>query len=109
MENNGASNSNHLPSIMVAVLVSTRRFQVLVCAPHSKKSAVSHSITWRHPVAVKRVEIEGATAFAITGTPADCTPMGLSKALFPATPDLVLSGINMGSNCGYHISNETSC
>ncbi|KAK6122680.1 hypothetical protein DH2020_043579 [Rehmannia glutinosa] len=37
------------------------------------------------------------------GTPADCTSLGISKALFPSIPDLVISGINMGSNCGYNI------
>ncbi|KAI3469570.1 hypothetical protein Pfo_026233 [Paulownia fortunei] len=49
------------------------------------------------------VEISGAIAFAVSGTPADCTSLGISKALFPSIPDLVISGINMGSNCGYHI------
>ncbi|KAI5573385.1 hypothetical protein POPTR_010G088000v4 [Populus trichocarpa] len=88
---------------LVQVLVSTRRFQVLVCAPDSEKSAMSHSITWRDPIAARRVEIEGATAYAIAGTPADCTSLGISKSLFPLIPDLVISGINMGSNCGYHI------
>ena len=28
---------------------------------------MSHSITWRHPIAARRVEIEGATAYAIAG------------------------------------------
>lgn len=37
------------------------------------------------------------------GTPADCTGLGISEALFPSLPDLVLSGINVGSNCGYNI------
>ncbi|XP_057486534.1 uncharacterized protein LOC130772612 [Actinidia eriantha] len=88
---------------LVSVLVSTNRYEVLVCAPDSEKSAVSHSITWRHAVSVKQVDIDGATAFAVSGTPADCTSLGISRALFPSTPDLVISGINMGSNCGYHI------
>ncbi|XP_028118632.1 uncharacterized protein LOC114316169 isoform X2 [Camellia sinensis] len=88
---------------LVRVLVSVNRYEVLVCAPDSEKSAVSHSITWRNAVSVKEVEIDGATAFAVSGTPADCTSLGISKALFPSTPDLVISGINMGSNCGYHI------
>lgn len=56
-----------------------------------EKSAVSHSITWRHPLSVKQVNIEGATAFAVSGTPADSASLGLSKALFPSTPDLVPS------------------
>ncbi|GMP77064.1 hypothetical protein CsSME_00033470 [Camellia sinensis var. sinensis] len=88
---------------LVRVLVSANRYEVFVCAPDSEKSAVSHSITWRNAVSVKEVEIDGATAFAVSGTPADCTSLGISKALFPSTPDLVISGINMGSNCGYHI------
>ncbi|KAK6130270.1 hypothetical protein DH2020_035983 [Rehmannia glutinosa] len=88
---------------LVRVLVSTNRFNVFVCAPDSEKSAVSHSITWRNPISAKPVEISGAIAFAVSGTPADSTSLGISKALFPAVPDLVISGINMGSNCGYHI------
>ncbi|XAR57240.1 5'-nucleotidase [Bertholletia excelsa] len=88
---------------LVRVLVSTNRYEVLVSAPDSEKSAVSHSITWRNPLSAKRVNIDGATAFAISGTPADCASLGISKMLFPSVPDLVISGINMGSNCGYHI------
>ncbi|PIA31789.1 hypothetical protein AQUCO_04900223v1 [Aquilegia coerulea] len=88
---------------LVKVLVASDRYDVQVCAPDSEKSAVSHSITWRNAVSVNRVEIEGATAYSVSGTPADCASLGISKALFPAIPDLVLSGINMGSNCGYHV------
>uniref|UniRef100_A0A7C9DDX9 5'-nucleotidase n=1 Tax=Opuntia streptacantha TaxID=393608 RepID=A0A7C9DDX9_OPUST len=88
---------------LVRVLVATDRYEVRVCAPDSEKSAVSHGISWRHPVSAKQVEIEGAKAFAVSGTPADCASLGASDALFPSIPDLVLSGMNMGSNCGYHI------
>lgn len=87
---------------LVRVLVSTGCYDVHVCAPDSEKSAVSHSITWRHPIAAKAADIDGAVAFAVAGTPADCASLGLSQALFPSIPDLVISGINMGSNCGYH-------
>ncbi|KAK4370517.1 hypothetical protein RND71_009992 [Anisodus tanguticus] len=88
---------------LVRVLVSSNLFNVLVCAPDSEKSAVSHSISWQRPLSVKKVDISGATAFAVSGTPADSTSIGLSKVLFPSVPDLVVSGINKGSNCGYHI------
>ncbi|XP_038702349.1 5'-nucleotidase SurE-like [Tripterygium wilfordii] len=118
MEDSAVVNNDQRPAIMVTnddgidapglralvrVLVSTNRYQVLVCAPDSEKSAVSHSITWRHPLSAQRVDIDGATAFAVSGTPADCTSLGISKTIFPVIPDLVVSGINMGSNCGYHI------
>ncbi|KAK9671957.1 hypothetical protein RND81_12G066200 [Saponaria officinalis] len=88
---------------LVKLLVSTNLHDVRVCAPDSEKSAFSHCITWSRDLAVKQVEIEGATAFAVSGTPADCSSLGVSDALFPSAPDLVLSGINVGSNCGYHI------
>ncbi|PHT45256.1 hypothetical protein CQW23_14414 [Capsicum baccatum] len=88
---------------LVRVLDSSNLFNVLVCAPDSEKSAVSHSVSWQRALSVKKVDISGATAFAVSGTPADSTSIGLSKMLFPFVPDLVVSGINMGSNCGYHI------
>ncbi|KAL9232868.1 hypothetical protein vseg_007931 [Gypsophila vaccaria] len=87
---------------LVKVLVSTKLYNVHVCAPDSEKSSVSHCVTIREPIAVKQVEIEGATAFAVSGTPADCSSLGVSNALFPSRPDLVLSGINIGSNFGYN-------
>ncbi|XP_050372486.1 uncharacterized protein LOC126790334 [Argentina anserina] len=89
---------------LVHVLVSTNLYNVLVCAPDSENSAVSHCITWRRPIAAKKVDIAGATAFAISGSPADSASLGVSKALFRTVPDLVISGINKGSNCGYHIT-----
>ncbi|KAF3640764.1 putative serine/threonine-protein kinase WNK1-like [Capsicum annuum] len=88
---------------LVRVLDSSNLFNVLVCAPDSEKSAVSHSVSWQRALSVKKVDISGATAFAVSGTPADSTSIGLSKMLLPFVPDLVVSGINMGSNCGYHI------
>ncbi|XP_022888946.1 uncharacterized protein LOC111404361 [Olea europaea var. sylvestris] len=51
---------------LVSVLVSSNRFNVLVCAPDSEKSAVSHGATLR-TVSAKPVEISGATAFAVSG------------------------------------------
>ncbi|KAG8483212.1 hypothetical protein CXB51_022113 [Gossypium anomalum] len=102
MENNNSSDER--PTVMVTnddgidapglralvrVLISSNLFRVLVCAPASEQSAVSHSITWRHPVSVKQVDIDGAIAYAVFGTPADCTSLGISKELFSFVPDLV--------------------
>ncbi|KAF9598256.1 hypothetical protein IFM89_026087 [Coptis chinensis] len=56
-----------------------------------EKSAVSHSITWQNTISANRVEIDGATAFAVSGTPADCTALGISKTIFPEIPDLYVS------------------
>ncbi|CAI9118477.1 OLC1v1020054C1 [Oldenlandia corymbosa var. corymbosa] len=89
---------------LVNVLVASNRFHVIVIAPDSEKSVVSHCITWGKPIAVKHVEINGTiAAYAVTGTPTDCTSLGISRTLFHSVPDLVISGINKGSNCGYHV------
>ncbi|MBA0875447.1 hypothetical protein Goshw_026373, partial [Gossypium schwendimanii] len=103
MENNNSSEER--PTVMVTnddgidapglralvrVLISSNLFRVLVCAPASEQSAVSHSITWRHPVSVKQVDINGAIAYAVFGTPADCASLGISKELFSFVPDLVV-------------------
>ncbi|WOL04984.1 hypothetical protein Cni_G13707 [Canna indica] len=89
---------------LVDRLVAADRYRVLVCAPDSDKSGVGHCITWRRPLSAKRADIMGATAFAVSGTPADCASLGISGKLFDGViPDLVISGINIGCNCGYHI------
>ncbi|WVZ62357.1 hypothetical protein U9M48_012115 [Paspalum notatum var. saurae] len=88
---------------LVDQLVAAGRYRVLVCAPDTDKSGVSHCITWRPALRCKRVDISGATAFGVSGTPADCASLGISGKLFDGLiPDLVLSGINIGNNCGYH-------
>ncbi|XP_058073745.1 uncharacterized protein LOC131222617 isoform X3 [Magnolia sinica] len=49
-------------------------------------------------------ELGGSRLAFLDRTPADCASLGISKALFQGQiPDLVVSGINMGSNAGYHI------
>ncbi|XP_055832231.1 uncharacterized protein LOC129901140 isoform X1 [Solanum dulcamara] len=88
---------------LVRALVSTNLIHVLVFAPDSERSAASHCVSWQRAVTVKKVDVPGATAFAVSGTPADSTSLGISKKIFPSVPDLVVSGINLGCNCGYDI------
>ncbi|KAK4370518.1 hypothetical protein RND71_009993 [Anisodus tanguticus] len=73
---------------LVRALVSTNLFHVLVFAPDSERSAASHCVSWQRSVTVKKVDVPGATAFAISGTPADSTSLGISKKIFPSVPDL---------------------
>ena len=67
----------------------------IIVAPAGPQSGVSHAVTWREGV---RIEPRGKKRFAIHGTPADCTRLGLLRVV----PDAkwVLSGINHGSNLG---------
>ncbi|EXB29715.1 5'-nucleotidase surE [Morus notabilis] len=73
------------------------------------KSVSGHSVTLRETVAVSSAEIKGATAYEVSGTPADCVSLALSGALFSwSKPLLVISGINRGSSCGHHMKKDTS-
>ncbi|XXG46030.1 hypothetical protein AAC387_Pa02g0970 [Persea americana] len=91
-------------TVLVEGLVRDGRFNVHVCAPQLDKSVSGHSVTLGETLAVSTAEINGATAYEVSGTPADCVSLALSGALFSwSKPSLVISGINKGSSCGQHI------
>lgn len=77
---------------------------VTLIAPDREKSAVSHGITLNEPVRLDKIKlVGGGKGYAVTGTPADCVKLGLFE-LFTTPPDLVISGINPGSNTGININ-----
>ena len=75
--------------------------EVWVVAPHSQRSAMSHSITLRHSIEAWEVDfpIPEVHAYACDGTPADCVRIGVLN-IVPGKPDHVFSGINYGYNVG---------
>ncbi|KAJ1420319.1 Survival protein SurE-like phosphatase/nucleotidase [Sesbania bispinosa] len=86
---------------LVEALVRQGLYNVHVCVPQSDKSVSAHSVTLRQTVEACSAEINGATAFEVSGTPVDCVSLALSGALFSwSKPMLVISGINRGSSCG---------
>ena len=71
-----------------------------IVAPASEKSGSGVSITWTQPLHIQSIRWEKNTqAWSVSGTPADCVKMALS-ALLDRKPDMVISGINQGSNSG---------
>lgn len=73
---------------------------VTVVAPESPCSGQSSAITINRALHLKSVDYEpGIRAYAVDGTPVDCVKLAL-HTLFPDKPDLILSGINHGSNAG---------
>jgi 5'-nucleotidase len=77
--------------------------EVFVCVPDRPRSAVSHGITMHKPLRAQAVNTPDGVAWTSNGTPADCVPLALLQ-LIPqsdfGTPDLVVSGINLGPNLG---------
>jgi len=70
--------------------------RVIVVAPTGERSAQSHALTMHEPL---RVYDRGPDRYACSGQPADCVYLGVHQ-LCPVRPDLVVAGINRGSNLG---------
>jgi len=68
--------------------------EVWVVAPETDQSGFAHSLSLSEPLRVRKIDDRH---YAVRGTPTDCVIMGVRK-LMPEPPDLVLSGINSGSN-----------
>ena len=74
--------------------------EVRVIAPHTNRSGTARSITTRSPIWVEEVEFDdGTIGFATEGTPVDCVRFA-DLGLLGERPDLIVSGINHGSNLG---------
>jgi len=86
------------PGLVALAEVASQFGDVLIFAPDFEQSAVSHAITIQRPLQYHRVKmLKGFEAYRVNGTPADCVAMGL---YFWGGADLVVSGINLGSNLG---------
>ena len=74
---------------------------VWVVAPDTNQSGASHSLTLHEPLRCMEV---GEKTFAVKGTPTDCVIMGVRHILLDTPPDLILSGVNRGSNIAEDVS-----
>lgn len=76
---------------------------LFIIAPSTERSGTGVSITWDRPMLIQEIEWPGETpAWSVDGTPADCIKMGM-RIILDEQPDLILSGINAGSNAGRNV------
>lgn len=76
---------------------------VTVVASESPMSATSHAITVRTPLRLKKItEEQGYQEYQCNGTPVDCMKLG-EQVVLKKRPDLLVSGINHGSNASVNI------
>ena len=90
----------HSPGILALQQAMNELGQTIVIAPDRDNSAVSHSLTMNRPLKIHKL---ADNFYTINGTPTDCVALGLKKILFQP-PDLLVSGINAGTNLGDDIS-----
>ena len=72
--------------------------RVIVVAPESTQSGMSHAITMTSPLYLRHVRQEqDLEIYACAGTPVDCVKLAFDY-LLKEEPALILSGVNHGSN-----------
>ena len=85
------------PGVAALADVAAKFGHVRIVAPDVEMSSAGHAITSSRPLSYKRTQIGGFEAYRVNGTPADCVALGAHQW---ERVDVVLSGINLGSNLG---------
>lgn len=76
---------------------------VIAVAPAEPRSGQSSAITVNAPLRIKQLpDYKHARVFSVSGTPVDCIKLAM-HAIVPRRPDLILSGINHGSNSACNV------
>ncbi|MCR4825278.1 MAG: 5'/3'-nucleotidase SurE [Bacteroidales bacterium] len=91
----------HAKGLQALVRVMKQYGELTVVAPKHAQSGMSMAVTMGYkPIAVKHLEERnpGEDWWYLDGTPASCIKYGIDNVLFPERPDLVVSGVNHGSN-----------
>jgi 5'-nucleotidase len=100
------SNDDGITSNGIRFLVNIMKElgEVVVVAPDSPQSGMGHAITIGETLRLEKVDIfEGVDAYKCSGTPADCVKLAKHHVLRGRPLDLVVSGVNHGSNTSISI------
>jgi 5'-nucleotidase len=94
----------YAPGLLALRRELQRLGEVTVVAPAGEQSAVGHSITLLTPLIVQEVvdDDQRPMGWAVEGRPADCVKLALLE-LLGQPPDLIVSGLNAGSNAGINV------
>lgn len=84
----------HAPGLACLADALGKLADVTVVAPDRNRSGVSNSLTLSNPL---RVVTASNGFYSVTGTPTDCVHVAIT-GLLKERPDMVVSGINEGSN-----------
>ena len=84
------------PGITLLAEALARLGEVTVVAPERDRSGASNSLTLDRPLVVRRA---ANGYYSVNGTPTDCVHIAVT-GLLDFTPDVVVSGVNLGANMG---------
>lgn len=90
----------HAPGLDYLIETVSDFGDIIVLAPDAPRSGQSSAITVNSALRIRlEEESEGCKKYSINGTPVDCVKLGM-YAVVPKRPDLLLAGVNHGSNSG---------
>jgi len=90
----------HAPGVRALVKALRGLGEITVVAPDREQSGMGASFTLHRPVRVRRLQTRGVRHYAVDGTPGDAVIVALGHIMAEEKPDLVISGINHGTNLG---------
>jgi 5'-nucleotidase len=91
------------PGITALVKIASKFGDIVVVAPDKPQSGMGHAITINSTLRIQRSHYHKALMeFSCSGTPVDCVKMAVNHVL-KKRPDLVISGINHGSNSSINV------
>ena len=91
------------PGIRMLVQIMHEIGEVFVVAPDRPQSGMGHAITINSTLRIQKVKPDGEhVEYSCSGTPVDCVKMAINK-LLTRKPDLIVSGINHGSNSSINV------
>lgn len=92
------------PGLALLVEEAQKWGRVIVVAPQNAQSGMGHAVTVNtHIRLTKNNMFPGVETYSCTGTPVDCVKIGINKVLNNKVPDLILSGVNHGTNISSNI------
>jgi 5'-nucleotidase len=93
----------YAPGIRKLIEIARQIGRVIVVAPDSAMSGMAHAITVKVPLRLRKItEEKNYVEYSTNGTPVDAMKLG-EKVVIKGKPDLVVSGINHGSNASVNI------
>lgn len=91
------------PGIKALVNAVKHLGEIIIVAPDAPQSAMGHAVTISKPLRLAKTDLYGdIVSYQCSGTPADCVKLAVDKVLH-RKPDLLLSGINHGSNSSINV------
>lgn len=94
----------HAPGIEALTEVAKEFGRVLKIAPDKPQSGMGHAITINSTLRIETMHKHDLFgAYQCTGTPVDCVKIALDVILKGEKPDLIISGINHGSNASINV------